>query len=34
MEVEAKLKEMSSQVLSLEKEVLILDFGCFIKQLC
>ena len=34
VEVETKLKEMSSQVLSLEKEVLIVDFGCFIKQLC
>ena len=34
VEVEAKLKEMSSQILSLEKEVMILDFNCFKKQWC
>lgn len=34
VEVEAKLRDMSSQILSLEKEVMILDCGCFIKQLC
>ena len=34
VEVEAKLKEMSSQILSLEKEVMILDCNCFKKQWC